>query len=290
MLEYYVYVILNPIKPGDFNYDKYHFDYEPFYIGKGKGKRKTNTLSEKRNMFKKSIIEKIKNNGLKPIRIVLENNLSEEIAFETEKKLIKLIGRRDLGYGPLTNFTNGGEGTSGIIQSEETKLKRKKSLLSYQPYFKSEEFKSMMSRVANERKNNPDYIKYCEELSKKYEGTGNPMYGKKTTKKQKESVRKAHLDGKIKLTEEGRNKIIESGKKRKGSKNTIKRNDSKVFELISTTGEKYLIYGAVELQKFCKNKKLQFHIIKNNIGEITKDMVKGNKIFAKNTIGWTRKN
>jgi hypothetical protein len=41
-MEYYVYIILNPLKSGDFNYEEYHFDYEPFYVGNGKGKRKIN--------------------------------------------------------------------------------------------------------------------------------------------------------------------------------------------------------------------------------------------------------
>lgn len=60
-MEFYVYVLLDPFKNGIFTYDEYHFEYEPFYVGKGKGKRKTNTISEKKNIFKKRVIEKIKN-------------------------------------------------------------------------------------------------------------------------------------------------------------------------------------------------------------------------------------
>ena len=287
-MEYYVYVILNPLKHGKFNYDKYCFDYEPFYVGKGKGRRKTNTLSEKKNCFKRQIINKIKSAGLMPIRIIVENNLNEYDAFELEKKIISLIGRRDLNIGTLTNFTDGGEGTSGIIQTDITKEKRKKSLVKYRSYFKTEEFKSTMSKIANEKKNDPEYIKYCETLSKKYTGEGNPMYGKHTSKKQKETVRQAHLEGKIKLSEDGRKKIIETNKKRKGTKNTVKRIDTKKYELISPDDNKFIIFGAVELQKFCRDNKLQFYVLKNNVGLITKNIVIGNKIFAKNTIGWKR--
>ena len=52
-----------------------------------------------------------------------------------------------------------------------------------------------------------------------------------------------------------------------------------------------LIYGNVKLQTFCKEKKLQLHILKKYINlKIKENMVIGNKIFAKNTIGWILKN
>lgn len=287
-MKYYVYIILNPLKSGSFNYDEYHFDYEPFYVGKGKGKRKYETIRDKRNLFKRAIINKINKSGLKPIRIIVSNNLTEDVAFETEKKLISLIGRRNLNTGILTNFTNGGEGSSGIIQSEESKEKRNNSLLKYRPYFKSEEFKATMRKTMEERNNNPEFIEYCKKLSEKYKGNGNPMYGKHTSEEQKESVQKAHLEGKIKLSENGRNKIIEAAHNRKGKKNTVKKIDAKKYELLSPNQNKFIIFGAVDLQNFCKNNKLQFYTLKNNIGLITKEMITGNKIFAKNTIGWKR--
>jgi len=39
MLKFYVYIYLDPQKPGNFSYGPYHFDFEPFYVGKGFGDR-----------------------------------------------------------------------------------------------------------------------------------------------------------------------------------------------------------------------------------------------------------
>ena len=45
--------------------------------------------------------------------------------------MIKEYGRRDLGKGTLVNLTDGGEGSYGVIQSNDTKEKRSDSLKEY---------------------------------------------------------------------------------------------------------------------------------------------------------------
>jgi hypothetical protein len=92
-------------------------DKTPYYIGKGKGDR----------VYKKS------KNDIKPPRdksriILLKQNLSEKDAFNHEKYMIAIFGRKDLGTGILHNRTDGGDGSSGVLQTEETKLKRSNAL------------------------------------------------------------------------------------------------------------------------------------------------------------------
>jgi hypothetical protein len=126
-----------------------------------------------------------------------------------------------------------------------------------------------------------------KKLSEAKLGDKNPMYGKTTTQKQKDSVKNAHKNGLIKLTSEGRDKIIENGKKRTGKQNLVVRCDIKKYYLTSPNNEDIEILGAKKLQKYCKDNKLQYHVLKNNPNIIlTEKHVVGKKINAKNTIGW----
>lgn len=86
-------------------------DGTPYYIGKGKGKR----INEKQH-------NRI-NLPTKERRIYLKQNLTEAESFRHEIYMIAIFGRKDLGTGILQNQTNGGEGSSGILRSEETKNK-----------------------------------------------------------------------------------------------------------------------------------------------------------------------
>jgi hypothetical protein len=86
-------------------------DKTPYYIGKGKGDR----INSKRR-------------SIKPPKdrsriIYLKQNLTEEEAFRHEIYMIDVFGRIDLGTGILYNRTNGGEGPSGWVPSEETRRK-----------------------------------------------------------------------------------------------------------------------------------------------------------------------
>ena len=121
---FYVYIYLNPLKEGNYIYDKFSFKCEPFYVGKGKNDRCNVHLyySNSTNKLKQNILNKIKNENQKPIIIKLYENLSEYSAHRMEMCLIKLIGRRDLNLGTLSNLSDGGEGSSGAIYDYEKRV------------------------------------------------------------------------------------------------------------------------------------------------------------------------
>ncbi len=125
--DFYVYALLDPRKSGQFKYGRLKFDFEPFYIGKGFGKRAFSHIRDGdlrvyekriRHDFKTNKINSIKRAGYEPIVIMVRENLSEEKAFELECKFIITIGRKDTKTGPLTNATNGGEGASGYVYDD----------------------------------------------------------------------------------------------------------------------------------------------------------------------------
>jgi hypothetical protein len=164
MNNFYIYIYLDQRKSGRYCYNDVCFLFEPIYVGKGKNKRIKNING--RNPFFKNKINKIKNLELEPIVFKLFENLSEKVSFELEEKLIKEIGRIDLGTGPLLNMTDGGEGTSGHIVSEETKEliaeKQRKWFLEIEKEFKKRNY--ILLTTKEEYKNCDTKLKYiCPE-------------------------------------------------------------------------------------------------------------------------------
>jgi len=87
-------------------------DRTPYYIGKGKSNRAYRRC--------KGDIKPPKD---KSRILILKQNLTEEEAFRHEVYMIAVFGRKNLGTGILHNRTNGGEGSSGTIVSDETRKK-----------------------------------------------------------------------------------------------------------------------------------------------------------------------
>jgi len=172
---YYVYLLLDSSKPGDYQYGDFKFNFEPFYVGKGKGYRIKNTTKDLRsNLFKSNKIKKLLENNIEIIKIKLFENIEENESLQKEIMLIKTIGRRNLNNGPLVNLTDGGEGLSGFVYTEETLKKRS---------------------ISQTGEGNGFFgHKHTEEVRKKHSllvrGESHPMFGKKhseeTIKKLKE--------------------------------------------------------------------------------------------------------
>ena len=110
---YFVYCFLDPRKPGYYEFTDFSLDFEPIYIGKGKGDRshKHRNKTDIKTPKDKSRI------------IILHDKLSEVYAFILERYYIRWFGRKDNGTGILRNRTDGGDGTSGVIVSQETRKK-----------------------------------------------------------------------------------------------------------------------------------------------------------------------
>lgn len=124
---FYIYVYLDNRKEGIWVYDDIIFNYQPFYIGKGKRYRINHHLQPnnlKKNTIKNNYIHSIiKNTGELPIHYKIFENLSFDDANLIETKIIEHFGRINLGNGILTNMTDGGEGFKNMVFTEETKEK-----------------------------------------------------------------------------------------------------------------------------------------------------------------------
>jgi len=93
-------------------------DGTPYYIGKGTGRRI-------RAPHKKNIAVPQDRTRI----VMMESGLSEIGALALERRYIGWYGRKDIGTGILRNLTDGGEGQSGRVLSDEHKQKISQALL-----------------------------------------------------------------------------------------------------------------------------------------------------------------
>lgn len=171
--KFYVYVYLDPKKPGRYVYGDYRFLHEPIYVGKGTGKRaydfrKHNHCFSLKNRF--SLI------GSDPLILFIKKQLSDQESIIWEILLIATIGRENLGRGPLHNLTVGGDGASGRHNTEETKKKMSEAAKHRPPV--SEETKRKISKTKTGGKLSKEHI----------EKIANSNRGKKRTEEYKQRM------------------------------------------------------------------------------------------------------
>lgn len=212
---YYIYIYLDPRKPGKYEYDEYSFDHEPFYVGKGKNNRykPITHISRDSNTY---LINKLCKIGYDNIKIYRRKNLTGQEAFKLEKFWITAIGRKDLGLGPLVNLTDGGEsGPVGCIRSKEVRYKISNTLQGHKVSKETREkqrkakegkplSKGFIHRQLNplKGKDHPNFGKSMskeqrEKISQSLKGKNHPRFGKRLTEKHRQNISGA-LKGKPK--------------------------------------------------------------------------------------------
>lgn len=132
-------------------------DGTPYYIGKGSGDRINKNHGRPCN---KPPLDR---------RIKLKKNLTEDEAFKHEEYMIALYGRLDLGTGILYNKSDGGEGKSGLVHSQETRQK--------------------MSISGKGKKKPPGY---GEKVSKARKGKPSPLRGRVMPEEHKRKIGNSH--------------------------------------------------------------------------------------------------
>jgi hypothetical protein len=224
---YYVYQLVDPR------------NNQPFYIGKGTGRRaKTHLweIPETRNVYKENKIASIRKDNLEPIiEYIAENIIDEELAYNIETTLIKKYGRK--GYdenGILTNICED-------VRPPNHKGKKYEEI--YGPE-KAKEQRELRSRLQKERggygpKKHSEHTKTLfREINS---GIGNPMFGKTQSEHSKQLISK-------------------KAKARVGKLNK----KSYCYALISPDGVEYILYGG-EAINFCKQHNLSWSTLKMQI-------------------------
>lgn len=119
-------------------------DGTPYYAGKGTGERAFHSATH----------------AVRPpkdrTRIVVFPMASEAEAFESERALIELFGRKDNSTGILRNMTDGGDGSSGYKHTIDT---RKKMSVQRTGRKLSEGWKKKIGQALVGRKNSTETIK-----------------------------------------------------------------------------------------------------------------------------------
>lgn len=123
-------------------------DGTPFYVGKGTPKRSKFLVSTKRNLRNPHHQNVVSKYGAENILVGFLECSTEQFAFDLERGLIKCLRRMGI---PLTNKTEGGEGSSGYKHTESAKIKMRGRLT-------LKEQKDSLSALMRGRKHSPETI------------------------------------------------------------------------------------------------------------------------------------
>lgn len=291
---FYVYVYLDPRKPGKYKYGEYEFNYEPFYVGKGSNNRdfvhlklaKSTTIH---NYFCCNKIKSLLKENYEPIIKRVQERLTAKQSYELEFLLTKTIGRININTGPLTNLAEGGEGPINKIVSEETREKIRKAHIGIK---NSEATKAAISKANKGRKRSQEAIeksrkaaigrRHTEEYKQRMH---NLMIGKKLSEETKIKIgiksRQKTVDGRQRISEANSRRLAISGVhdnfrfawlNRKHIDRTINKMSEtaklrkKYVILNNITQKKQNLY---DLKTWCKNNNIEYEPFFNSLNTKT---------------------
>jgi hypothetical protein len=219
---YYVYLLLDPSK-----------DDEPFYIGKGKGKRVKDHYTPgylKKNNYKSNIINLYRSKGHQDKYIILKDSMTNQEAYDWETWFIlEYYGMKTSG-GLLVNQTTGGGGTPGFAAPRTPEWLEKLSN-AQKGREVSEQTRRLLSQRAKEREPASDESRAKMSASKK---------GKPKSPEHVEKVRQANI-GKF-VSDETRAKISKS------TAGIYPGRASKWYKMTSPEGEEFIVLSK---RQFC---------------------------------------
>ena len=241
-------------------------DRTPYYIGKGRGNR---------IYFKGR--DEIKSPKDKSRIIFLKRNLTEEEAFKHEIYMIAVFGRKDLGTGILRNKTNGGDGISGLVHTEESKRKMSESHKGENNHFYGKSHsQETKDKIGNLKKG-------------KYVGNKNPMFGKTHSQEARDKISEANtgrvvsIEVRKKMSElhkgennyfygkrhsqETKDKISEANTGKtcpEERKQKISSFHNKLLRLLSPSGE--IVEEITTIRKFCE----KYNLDRKEISKVIK--------------------
>jgi hypothetical protein len=192
--------------------------------------------------------------------------MTEANAFKLERKLIKHFGRITKHKGPLANFTDGGEGVSGLKFNAKTLKKMK--LISEQ-LWKNKDYvqKQLISRKKMFK--NPIYIQTMKKCHKKHNKKTRMLITNALKKKWKtKEYRQKQANFKKRFRKSNSKKISKTLKKYFRSKAyKDKRSEQikiKKYKVIYSNGNIIKLHFS-ELKKWCKKHKISLTEFGRNI-------------------------
>ena len=132
----------------------------PIYVGKGKGNRVWSHFKAKSHLG--NLLRKRQAEGFSTMPMIFTQE-SEETALAMEQTLIDWYGRADLSKGTLFNLTDGGEGNSGAVRTDD--FKTNLSRVNKNKQF-SQETRRKLSEAAKNRKHTQETKDKLSELYK----------------------------------------------------------------------------------------------------------------------------